>query len=81
MAKYNVTNLNYIAVGPGKTLINADLELGYQIYDRIHFLSAEDQTSGYATMSNKNAGIISALSCHDIGTEQGLGYYYPSEYI
>ena len=42
MAKYNVTNLNYIAVGPGKTLINADLELGYQIYDRIHFLSAED---------------------------------------
>jgi len=42
MAKYNVANLNYIAVGPDKTLINADLELGYQIYDRIHFLSAEE---------------------------------------
>lgn len=81
MAKYNIVNLNYIAVGPKRTLINADLELGYQIYDRIHFLSAETQTSGYASMQEKDDGVISALSCYDIGTEHGLGYYYPSEYI
>ena len=55
MAKYNVTNLNYIAVGPGKTLINADLELEYQIYDYIHLLSVEERTSGYATLDDKES--------------------------
>lgn len=81
MAKYNVKNLNYIAVGPNRTLINADIELGYQIYDRIHFLSAESKTSGFTTMDEKKNNLIQALSCYDIGTEQGIGYYYPTEYI
>lgn len=78
MAKYNIVNLNYLAVGPTRTLVNADIELGYQIYDRIHLLSAESMTSGYVSNDHDD---LSALSFCDIGTEHGAGYFYPSEYI
>ena len=42
MAKYNITDLNYIAVGANKCFINMDTELGYQIYDYVHLLCAEN---------------------------------------
>ena len=80
MAKYNITDLNYIAVGANRCFINMDIQLGYQVYDYLHLLCAETQTSGYETLDDYRNGINSAL-CVDIGTEQGEGYWYPTNYI
>ena len=80
MAKYNITDLNYIAVGANKCFINMDTQLGYQIYDYIHLLCAENQTSGYETTDDKRNGNLSVLSV-DIGTEQGEGYCQYTDYI
>jgi len=41
MAKYNITDLNYIAVGANRCFINMDIQLGYQEYDYLHLLCAE----------------------------------------
>lgn len=80
MAKYNITDLNYIAVGANRCFINMDIQLGYQVYDYLHLLCAETETSGYETFDDYSNGISSAL-CVDIGTEQGEGYWYPANYI
>ena len=80
MAKYNITDLNYIAVGANRCFINMDIQLGYQVYDYVHLLCAETETSGYETLDDYRNGISSAL-CVDIGTEQGEGYWYPTNYI
>ena len=49
MAKYNVTSLNYLAVGQNRTIVNMDMQLEYQLHDKIHFLSAESKSIGYKT--------------------------------
>ena len=49
MAKYNVTSLNYLAVGQNRAIVNMDIQLDYQLYDKIHFLSAESNSIGYKT--------------------------------
>ena len=81
MAKYNVTSLNYLAVGQNRTIINLDIQLGYQLYDKIHFLSAESKSIGYKTYLDKRTENASELSFTDIGVENGNGYYYPTDYI
>lgn len=81
MAKYNVTSLNYLAVGQNRAIVNMDMQLEYQLYDKIHFLSAESNSIGYKTYLDKRTDSKSQLSCHDIGVENGNGYYYPTNYI
>lgn len=53
MAKYNVTSLNYLAVGQNRAIVNMDMQLEYQLYDKIHFLSAESKSIGYKTYLDK----------------------------
>lgn len=81
MAKYNITNLNYIAVGEERCLINVDTQLDYEIYDYIHLLCAETGTSGYTDIDSKRA--LSGLTqlSHDIGVEQGAGEFMKTRYI
>lgn len=87
MAKYNITNLNYIATGSNRSFLNMDIELGYEIYDYVHLLCAETESSGFMNVGDaKNYrlnGIENNLCAlhHDIGTEQGKGYWYPNKYI
>ena len=80
MAKYHITNLNYLAAGANRFFLNMDICLGYEIYDYVHLLCAENETSGYTSKANKLSGELSDLY-HDIGTEHGKGYWYPTRYI
>lgn len=81
MAKYRIKNLNYIAVGDDRCFINMDTVLGYEIYDYLHLLCAENGTSGYVSIEDKTTLSNFQLLHHDIGTEQGDGYWYPTNYI
>lgn len=75
MARYNITGINYAALGEHRSFINLDLELDYKLYDFVHLLCAEAGTSGYASQEDKAARALSALSV-DIGTEQGEGFWH-----
>lgn len=75
MARYNITGINYAALGEHRSFINLDLELDYELYDLVHLLCAETGTSGYASLGAKSAGDLSALSV-DIGTEHGEGFWH-----
>ena len=87
MAKYNITNLNYLATGNNRSFLNMDIELGYEIYDFVHLLCAETQSSGFVNLGdainyrkNGNDDNLCALH-HDIGIEHGNGFWYPNKYI
>lgn len=83
MAKYNITSLNYIASGSSRSYINMDVCLGYELFDYIHLLCSETNTSAFpSTVARKN-GHLSALSAVsvDIGTEQGDGDWKKTNYI
>ena len=87
MAKYNITNLNYLATGNNRSFLNMDIELGYEIYDFVHLLCAETQSSGFVDLGdainyrkNGNDDNLCALH-HDIGIEHGNGFWYPNRYI
>lgn len=81
MAKYNITNLNYIATGNNRSFLNMDIVLDYEIYDYIHLLCAETQSSGYVTLGDAKTETNLCALHHDIGTEHGNGYWYPNKYI
>ncbi len=81
MAKYNIKNLNYISTGEDRSFINMDIELGYEIYDYIHFLCAETSSNGYLNMHDKIDQKNLTVLSHDIGTEQCDGFYYKADYI
>lgn len=59
-----------------------DIELEYQLYDLVHLLCAESETSGYPSIDAKHGGEdgLSALSV-DIGTENGIGKWLKTNYI
>lgn len=83
MAKYNITSLNYIASGVNRSYINMDLQLDYQLFDYLHLLCAETGTSAYASIEERKSGDESGMKhvSVDIGTEQGTGKQYITNYI
>lgn len=83
MAKYNITSLNYIASGSNRSYINMDVCLEYELFDYIHLLCSETNTSAYPdakTRKTNDETMLSAVSV-DIGTEQGEGYWAKTNYI
>lgn len=82
MARYNIASINYMASGDSRSFINMDIELDYQLYDLVHLLCAEAETSRYPTMAAKKAGEseLSSLSV-DIGTENGAGRWLKTDFI
>ena len=83
MAKYNITSLNYIASGTSRSYINMDVCLGYELFDYVHLLCSETNTSAYLdirTRKTNDETKLSAVSV-DIGTEQGEGYWAKTNYI
>ena len=59
----------------------------YEIYDFVHLLCAETQSSGFVNLGdainyrkNGTDDNLCALH-HDIGIEHGNGYWYPNKYI
>jgi hypothetical protein len=83
MAKYNITSLNYIASGSSRSYINMDVCLGYELFDYLHFLCSEINTSAFPSTDARKNGHPSALSAVsvDIGTEQGDGDWKKTNYI
>lgn len=58
-----------------------DIELEYQLYDLVHLLCVENETSGYTSIEAKNKEEpLEALSV-DIGTENGVGKWIKTNYI
>lgn len=80
MAKYNITQLNYIATGTNRSYINMDVCLDYEIVDYIHFLCVETQTSAYANSDGQQSNSFQEISV-DIATEHGEGTWEKTNYI
>jgi hypothetical protein len=81
VARYNIVGINYIASGENRSFINMDIELEYQLYDLVHLLCVENETSGYTSIEAKNRGeSLEALSV-DIGTENGVGKWIKTNFI
>lgn len=59
-----------------------DIELDYQLYDLVHLLCAEAETSGYPTIAAKKAreSELSALPV-GIGTDNGVGRWLKTDFI
>lgn len=80
MAKYNITQLNYITTGTNRSYINMDVCLNYEIVDYVHFLCVETETSAYADSTGQKSNKFQEISV-DIATEHGEGSWEKTNYI